>query len=363
MEGLPKFDARDREGLAQIFRYFATVETPRMDSRLYEEFSFGVASDPEVLDLASQIDRGQPAPNILFGAVQDLLFEDSSASPEALALSAFYPAVSGRGIPEGPAWPAFRNFCLAHSVRLGPRLRTGRTQTCVVHRCTIILPTLAVLPRVDSANGRVGLLEIGPSAGLNLRMDRYRYDYGDGLVWGDANARPELHCEIRGDSPPPMPGRLDVVARRGLDLHPIDLDDPGELRWLKALVWPEHAKRAKVMAEAFELARSVPVEIEAGDATTDIQKCVARLPSDAARVVFATHVFYQISSEGRMAILDGLTRASTECPVDLVVMESTGVGDSRVDWYPFEAGERKKRKLLAHSDSHGRWIQWGEAAS
>jgi hypothetical protein len=90
---------------------------------------------------------------------------------------------------------------------------------------------------------------------------------------------------------------------------------------------------------------------------------VARLPSDAARVVFATHVFYQISSEGRMAILDGLTRASTECPVDLVVMESTGVGDSRVDWYAFEAGERKKRKSLAHSDSHGRWIQWGEAAS
>lgn len=360
---LPDVAARDPEGLARIFRYFGEVETPALQSPVYTAYSLGISQDAELLALAARIDPAQPAPNVFYAAVQDRLLEDPDGSAEASALARFYPAISAASIPEASAWPAFRAFCLAEAEALEPRLRTGRTQTCVVHRCAVVLPALAALPAIAESGGRVGLLEIGPSAGLNLRLDQYRYEYvgstGEPLAWGDAGARPLLACETRGDRPPPLPAGLEVVARRGLDLNPLDLTDPKEIRWLKALIWPEHVERARVMDEALAIAASVPIEIEAGDATRDIEAQIAKLPQGAPRVLFATHVVYQIPRQGLLAMLDGIARASADAPVDLVIMESTGQGDSRVDWFHFASGERQHRTVLAHSDSHGRWIEWG----
>jgi len=358
-ESLPDMHARDREGLARIFRYFGEVETPRLDSRVYTIYSLGVAEDAELLELASRIDPGQPPPNVLYAAVQDLLFQDPAGSPEAEALTVFYPAISGNAIPDRSPWEAFRAFCLGHAEQLDASLRTGRTQTCVVHRCAIVLPALASLPAIAAAEGRVALLEIGPSAGLNLRLDRYRYDYGEGVVWGDEAARPELCCDARGTQKPPVPEALEVVARCGVDLNPIDLGDAKAIRWLRALIWPEHVERARVMDEALALAESVPIEIEKGDATREIEAHIERLPADAPRVLFATHVVYQIPREGRRAMVEGIERASLERPVDLLIMESTGRGDSRIEWTHFEAGVRSQRRPLASCGPHGRWIEWG----
>ena len=359
MGKLADMAARDLDGLSQVFRYYAEVETPRLDSQVYTDYCFGVSDDSGLLELCRQIDQSQPAPNILFAAVQDLLLENPTASPEAEALSVFYPAVSGQPIPDTSAWEAFRAFCQVHADQLAPNLRSGRTQTCVVNRCAIVLPGLAALPSVEANRGRVALLEIGPSAGLNLRLDRYRYEYGNGSTWGEPSARPKLICETRGDLAPPMPGRLDVVARRGLDLNRIDLANPSDIRWQRALIWPEHSDRVKAMDEALAHAKTAPVEIEEGDATREIEEHIGRLPSDAARVLFATHVFYQIPREGRHLILDGIASASREQSVDLIRMESSGEGDSRVEWFSFEGGERVGHTVLARSDSHGRWIEWG----
>lgn len=355
--------ARDSYGLAAIFRYFGEIETPKLDSAAYTTYSLGIAEDAELLAMASEIDPGQPAPNVFYAAVQDLLLEDARRSPAAVSLSRFYPAVSGQPIPDESPWPAFRTFCLEQAEALAPKLRSGRTQTCVVHRCAIVLPALASLPRVAEAGGRVGLLEIGPSAGLNLRLDRYRYEYasanGSRVDWGNVDAKPVLSCVARGDVLPPVPAALDVVARRGLDLNAIDLADPLALRWLRALIWPEHVERARLMDEALAHASTVPIEIEEGDATREIAQQIAKLPVEAPRVLFATHVVYQIPRQGLLAMLEAIAGASREAPVDLVIMESTGKGDSRVDHLAFEAGERKSRSVLAHSDSHGRWIEWG----
>ena len=358
MRALPDMTVRNPEGLSHVFRYFGEVETPRLGSRVYTVYCLGIAEDPGLLALASKVDPGQPAPNILFAAVQELLLEDPKGSPEAEALSVFYPAISHEPIPDRSPWEAFRAFCLAHGDRLEPRLRTGKTQTCVVHRCAAILPAFAAIPRVGVADGRVALLEIGPSAGLNLRLDRYRYDYGGGLVWGDPQATPQLRCEVRGEIRPPLPETLEVVARRGLELDPIDLDDPAELRWIQALVWPEHAERARAMEEALRLAESIPIEIAPGDATRDIEEHVRALPADAARIVFATQVFYQIPPAGHRAILAGIAAASREAPVDFVLLESTGEGDSRIEWFSYADGEQKGHRVLADCDSHGRWVAW-----
>jgi hypothetical protein len=221
---------------------------------------------------------------------------------------------------------------------------------------------LACLPAVQAAEGRVGLLEIGPSAGLNLRLDCYQYEYrnrnGESVVWGATDAEPRLVVEDLGASPPPLPERLDVVARRGLELNPLDLSDPRVVRWLRALIWPEHLQRASAMEAALEHVERVPAEIHQGDATTDIEAHVRALPEAAAPVVFATQVFYQIPVEGRQAILDGLARASDVAPVDLVLMESSGEGDSLVTHFAFQNGSRGETLELARVDSHGRAVRW-----
>ena len=363
MADLPDMRARDTEGLSRHFRYFGEVETPRLGSHTYTSLSLGIAEDEALLAMAKEIDPAQPAPNVFYAAVQDLLLEDAERSPEAKELARFYPAIRGEAIPAESIWPSFRSVCLTHREELLPRFREGRTQTCVVHRCAVVLPALASLPRVAAAGGRVGLLEIGPSAGLNLRLDQYRYEYESEdrtrVSWGDASATPLLRCAVRGATPPPMPDRLEVEARRGLDLNAIDLSDPVALRWLRALIWPEHVERARLMDEALAHVATVPVEIEEGDATREIAEQIARLPEDVPRVLFATHVVYQIPRQGLLALLDGVAEASRAAPVDFIIMESSGEGDSRVDHFAFEGGAQQGRTLLGHADSHGRWIEWG----
>jgi hypothetical protein len=359
------FDSHSREpdNVARHFRHFGEVEAPKMDSRVYADYCAGVAEDPALLELACRAMSTQPPPNVLFAAVKDLLLEDATRSDEARLLARFYPAVSGEAIPDDHAFPAFRVFCLRHADELDEGLRTGRTQTCVVHRSAVMLPAIGSLPRVAADEGRVGLLEIGPSAGLNLRLDHYRYEYArKGAApasWGDAQAKPVLACVIRGEEAPPMPGRFEVVARHGLELSPIDVGDPRAVRWLRALIWPEHVERGRLMDEALAVATRVPAEIAAGDATTDLEAAIERLPADAPRVVFATHALYQIPKAGRRALAEGIARASASQPVDFVTMESNLRGTSRIDCYAYEGGERASHRVLAESDSHGRWIAWG----
>ena len=360
----PAFDAhsRDPEDVARVFRYFAEYETPRLQSRVYTDYCAGVAEDAKLLELACRTMPSQPPPNVLFAAVKDLLLEDAERSDEARALARFYPAVSGGAIPDESAFPAFRAFCLAHADDLDAALRSGRTQTCVVHRSAIMLPAIGSLPRVQKAGGRVALLEIGPAIGLNLRLDHYRYAYtgaGEVLSWGDADATPVLECELRGDRPP-LPGALEITARHGLELSPIDVSDPSAVRWLRALIWPEHVERGRLQDEAIEVAERVPVEIAAGDATKDLEDAVARLPTDAARVVFATVALYQIDEAGQRAIHEALARASASQPIDFVTMESNGRGSTGVEHFAFEAGRASGHHVLAEADSHGRWLDWGE---
>ena len=360
----PAFDTQSREpeDVARLFRYYAEFETPRLHSRVYTDYCAGVAEDEALLELVCRTMPSQPPPNVLFAAVKNLLLEDAERSAEARDLARFYPAVSGGAIPDESAFPAFRAFCLAHEAELDPALRSGRTQTCAVHRSAIMLPAIGTLPRVVAAGGRVGLLEIGPAIGLNLRLDHYRYEYdaaGTSIAWGDPAATPVLACELRGETPP-LPEKFELAARHGLELSPIDVADKKAVRWLRALIWPEHLERGRLQDEAIAVAERVPAEIAAGDATTDLEAAVGRLPTEVPRVVFATVALYQIDEAGHRTIHDALARASVSGPIDFVTMESNGRGATRVDHFAFEDGAASDHRVLAEADSHGRWLDWGK---
>ncbi len=161
-----------------------------------------------------------------------------------------------------------------------PELLVRATQTNEAGRCATLLPVLAGMP------GPLALLEVGASAGLCLYPDRYRYDYGRGVVGDDG---PVLDCAWGRAEPPPAT-RPDVVWRAGLDLHPLDVTDPDDLRWLECLIWPEQVSRRTRLREAAAVVRADPPLLVTGDLVQDLPGLAAQAPPDATLVVFHTAV-------------------------------------------------------------------------
>ena len=159
----PDNSVRDRAGLAQVFRHFGRFEAPQVAAPLYEELCEGIAEDPELLDIAAHSKVGQPAPNLLLGAVHQLLIQ-GIAHP----LRSHYATLCAPGeTPQGDAVPLFRDFCLAHRAEIEARVAKRVTQTNVIQRCSLLLPAFA---QVFEEGGRrpLALIEVGCSAGLNL---------------------------------------------------------------------------------------------------------------------------------------------------------------------------------------------------
>ena len=346
-----------------VFHRFARVESPDLASPMYAELAYGISLDHELLELAAQKRRRQPAPNMLFAAVQYLLLSGGEYSDHSLA--AHYPIVSGQGRPMEPAFPAFRDFCLSHREEIVDLISTHRTQTNVVRRCTCLLPAFSMIQRESGLP--LALIDVGASAGLNLNVDRYRYRYLRGgqeeATWGHAEARVELEAELRGGGAmPPLAADLSVWFRGGIDINPIDLTNDDELRWLRALIWPEHVERHQRLIDgAHELARS-PVDLRAGDAVELLPEMIADAPADAALTVYSTVALYQIPTAGRERIFETLAETSRDRPVWLVTLEAflDDIGDAQQPQLAITrfTGGKSERQLLARSSPHGWWIEW-----
>lgn len=348
--------------LRAAFEQFARVEAPDLDSPTYAELAAGVAGDDELLALAAYRQQGQPAPNMLFGAVQYLLLQGAEHP-----LAAHYPILSGPERPPGPAFPAFRAFCLEHRERVGELTATRRTQTQVVRRCTCLLPAFELVHREAAAP--LALIDIGPSAGLNLNFDRYAYRYlragSEVLRWGRGEARVQLEADLRGPGTLPAPVQeIPVASRDGIDLNPIDLADPDELLWLRALIWPEHTERHAQLVDAAAELKESPIGLHRGDASRDLPHLLERVPAEVALVVYSTIALYQVSPEGRRRIEAALEAQSLERPVWRVALEGVHPPSLTLTRYRSGSGQTE---LLARASPHGWWIEWagshGDAAA
>ena len=353
--------------LSAAFEQFARVEAPDLDSPMYAELAAGVARDDELLALAAQRQQGQPAPNMLFAAVQYLLLKGVEHP-----LAAHYPILSGGAQPPGPSGPAngdilpafarFREFCLEHRDEVGDLVATRRTQTQVVRRCTCLLLAFGMVYR--DAAAPLALIDVGASAGLNLNFDRYAYRYlraeSEVLRWGRDAARVELEADLRGPGTLPEPPQgIPVASRDGIDLNPIDLADPDELLWLRALIWPEHVERHAQLVDAAAGLDDSPVRLHRGDASRDLPHLLERVPSEVALVVYSTIALYQVPREGRRRIRAILQARSRERPVWQVALE--GVHPPSLTLTRYRHGSRET-ELLARASPHGWWIEWGATA-
>ena len=340
------------DDLPQRFKRFAEQEC-RGSSSLYERLSLGIAADPEILGIASHARKGQPVPNLFLGATHLLLLKGARHP-----VSAFFPSVSNASAPDEDPYPYFREFCIQHGRQIIELISTRLVQTNVVRRCACLLPAFSIV--AERTRGLpMSLVEIGTSAGLNLLWDRYGYDYGEGWRYGDASSVVQLTCDTRGVALPPISEPFpDIALRVGIDLNPIDLSDPEAILWLRALIWPEHRGRVETLKAAIEIARRNPPKLLAGDALDLLSEILNSAPDDSALCVFHTHTVNQFSDEAKERLSAMLDKHGSERDLFVISIEAQrGIDGALVELVAYENG-KKTRRALAHSDAHGRWLEW-----
>ncbi|MBF6328892.1 DUF2332 domain-containing protein [Nocardia transvalensis] len=188
-------------------------------------------------------------------------------SGQAPELAACYPS-TGALVRAGTetnraAWEAFRRVVAERSDWIREWL-TRPPQTNEVGRAVPLLAGL--LAAVAEMPLPVRLLELGSSAGLNLRADHFRWVAGT-LAWGPENSPVLLDNAWQGPVPAWLADavrrhpRVTVVERRGCDPIPLDPLSPPDALALRAYVWPDQADRLARLDGALRLAEKIPAEV------------------------------------------------------------------------------------------------------
>jgi hypothetical protein len=341
----------DRETL---IRRFARGDAWFDTSPLYQVLSRTVAADERLLDLAAETRAGQQPANMLMAATHLLVLEN----PE-LPFARFFASVRGDDVepPQG-AGAEFGAFCADHRDVIARILRERLVQTNAPGRGAAL--RLAMHELTHRVSGPVTFLEIGSSAGIQLRFERWAV-HTAGRRFGPADAPLILRPQWRGDQAPPDLDRIPPVRDRlGVDLHPVDATDPEQRLWLQALVWPEHRDRFVELATALDVVAAEPPTILQGDAIEMLPRLDGEgLADDIPLVVFHAMVRVHVPAERRAAFdaaIVALGRRRRVLHISLEIAPQGSPNDRSAPLLALRDSQGDDRDL-ALAEGHGRWIQ------
>jgi len=199
---------------------------------------------------------------------------------------------------------------LAHFVREQP------VQTNEIARAWALLRGLACV-----GAERIDLLELGTSAGLLLYLDRYGY---------------------------PPQGRFEIVRRRGVDTHPVDVTTEEGARLLQAFVWADQPERLERLREAIAIVREDPLELITGDYVDLLPELLADRRDDATTVVMSAVTTMYLKADRYAELVEKLNGAvwlSLEAPRGDLEYEGARL-------------ELNGQVLAEHVDFHGTLMEW-----
>lgn len=331
------------------------------DSRapLYARLAVGLADDTEAVSLLTSAPESARIPVTLFAAIHDLLLADPSEP-----LAAWYPNLTDTPRTDDPV-PAAGELCRRRRDDLLALVTTRVPQTNELGRSAVLLLALAAL---GEELGPLALLDAGASAGINLIPDRLRVDY-DGHQVGPGPLT--LTCGVRGKAAAArLPSSVPVVAdRRGVDLRPVDLGDPEQVRWLEACVWPDQTDRFDRLRLAVAEVRRAGVVVQRGDVVADLPAALAQLRSGHP-VVTTSWVLNYLGEDGQRAFSAMIDDLGRDRDLSVVNYEEPDLTPG-LDW-PAELateslsvlrvlrwrdGERSV-EYLAKGHPHGYWFSW-----
>ena len=325
-------------------------------SPLYRTLSRTVAASDQLLGLAARGRPGQYPTFLFFGAVQLLLLRGADHP-----LARYFPSVAGAQVlPADEAGPALVSFGAEFAPELAEIISTRLVQTSHVQRALALRLGMSMI--APAVTGPVHLIEVGPGAGFLLRFDRYGYRIA-GRQYGDPASPVQLTADVYGTAPLPD---LDVLPRlasvQGIDLHPVDVQDPAERAWLEALVWPENQAQRALLASALEGVAADPPRIRAGDAIDVLPQVGQELPAGSARVVFHAAARLHVPRDRRGAFDAAIRSLSDTGPLWWLSVEDPPRPDPRPQ--PARHGVSLllrtpdgRAENLAVADGHVRWIE------
>lgn len=226
-------------------------------------------------------------------------------------------------------------------------------QTNEVRRSAVLIAGAhALVARTGVTDIR--LSELGASAGLNLMFDRYALAVRDTHL-GPKDAALTLRPDWKGETPANAPFR--VTERRGVDLNPLDPNNPDHALRLRAYLWPDQAHRLALTDAAIA---AYDATIDKGDAIGWLEQRLAQPPHGAMHLIFHTVAWQYfppaLQTRGTALIETAGAAATPDAPLAWLRMEADsqtrGAGVSARLW----PGDH--HIALGRADFHGRWVDW-----
>ncbi len=279
----------------------------------------------------------------LFGAVHYLVL--TGVAPDAL---------SGE-------WDDFAAALAAHEAALERFVREQGVQTNETQRCVALVPAFLAVARASGLP--LDLIELGPSAGLNLVFDRYGYRYAEG-TFGASDARLRFAAVERGRVPAALlETPIEVQGRVGIDLSPIDVTNPDDVMLLKSFIWPGLEERVARLDAAIEtfLATPNPPTLIQGDYVDLLPGLLADRAEDRLTVVYQTASTGYLTPERYAELRRSLESAAADGrPLALVSSRRHDEMETESE-EGFELAIRvwpERERLAGFIDFHGNWIDW-----
>lgn len=256
---------------------------------------------------------------------------------------------------ENIIWPALQRALDQAGGELLPWLDSAPQTNEVGRSAPMMAGLLVIAAEYDLP---FSLYEIGASAGLNLLLERYAYQLG-GTIAGDPASALRLAPEWRGASPPAA--RVQIAARRGADLQPLDTGSMADRERLMAYVWPDQLQRVSNLAAALGIAAARPPVIDRDDAAAWAHTHLGIAPEPGViRVLMHTIAFQYFSSDTKARI-----------HLHLESVGEKALASAPFAWLRYEPDESNEapslhltlwpggvHRVLASGHPHGRSISW-----
>ena len=230
-------------------------------------------------------------------------------------------------------------------------------QTNETGRAAALLPGLVKISNLS--NLPIHICEIGASAGLNMQLDAFHYQYGN-AQWGDPNSPVKLMPEMKGLMPE-LNDHLEITSRVGCDLSPIDVLDPKQQLRLKSYIWPDQKFRVERVKGAISLAMKTPPQLLQMDAAEFVEQQLSTRPDNTAFVLMHSVVWQYLPQETQDKIVNSLNQhgaqADASNPIYWLRLEGFG-GKEPAASLLLDNWPNPQKIKMANACFHGSWIEF-----
>jgi hypothetical protein len=149
-----------------------------------------------------------------------------------------------------------------------------------------------------------------------------------------------------------------IESRIGIDINLIDIENPDQVRWIRALIWPEHNDRAALFERTIAIARRDPPHIIAGNAADVLLSTAQTVSSDTTLCIFHSYTLNQCPEPIHQQIVKNIEEVAKSRDVFSISLEwYGGQKQPQLELYSYTANHIG-HELLAYCESHGRSLEW-----